>query len=448
MKKGKKVVIVTVVILGIGVGAVFVKNSISNAKTIEEAENIDAIMTDYVTRQDISDYINASGTIESENVVHITTTLDHSKVDALNVDLGDSVKNGDVLCVFSNSEIQSEYNTLKAAIDNTNEMNKNESAINKRNLDKALANKTEQINAANEEYNKAVEARDNAYAEYNRMKSAYDAMEEKDFEQGELLNEKAADLPALDEAVNEAYNNISVVTKSADDEIQQAQDTVNAEKYRMVDTESLTQLEKLEKQLNNCTVTSPMDGIITALNVKTGSIPSTEALMTVSDISNVKVCVNINEDDILKVNEGMKVSITTNATGEKKYNGVISKVVKVAVTGESTDEMQTPQTGYTAEIKITDNDEKLLLGMKAKCRIIIAEKTDVLTVPYDAIISEDEKDYVYVVTEKDGSRIAKKTEVTKGVESGYYTEISGDGIAEDTEIVASAENVEDGDVIE
>ena len=448
MKKGKKVVIVTVVILGIGVGAVFVKNSISNAKTIEEAENIDAIMTDYVTRQDISDYINASGTIESENVVHITTTLDHSKVDALNVDLGDSVKNGDVLCVFSNSEIQSEYNTLKAAIDNTNEMNKNESAINKRNLDKALANKTEQINAANEEYNKAVEARDNAYAEYNRMKSAYDAMEEKDFEQGELLNEKAADLPALDEAVNEAYNNISVVTKSADDEIQQAQDTVNAEKYRMVDTESLTQLEKLEKQLNNCTVTSPMDGIITALNVKTGSIPSTEALMTVSDSSNVKVCVNINEDDILKVNEGMKVSITTNATGEKKYNGVISKVVKVAVTGESTDEMQTPQTGYTAEIKITDNDEKLLLGMKAKCRIIIAEKTDVLTVPYDAIISEDEKDYVYVVTEKDGSRIAKKTEVTKGVESGYYTEISGDGIAEDTEIVASAENVEDGDVIE
>ncbi len=84
------------------------------------------------------------------------------------------------------------------------------------------------------------------------------------------------------------------------------------------------------------------------------------------------------------------------------------------------------------------------MGMTARCSIILEEAKDVFAVPYDAIHeNQDGTNVIYVeempdqdvqereITEESGntqdSNGYKEIEVTKGMESDYYVEISGDG---------------------
>ncbi len=451
MKK-KKVIITVCVIAAVVIGGVIVKKTLftKNASTDMVMED-EYMGTDYVTLQDISNAISVSGKIESTNEVNITSTLSQAKVKTVNVAVGDMVKAGDVLCEFDSASIQAEYDTLKAALDTANAQVANTNAVNQRNLEDAKAQRAEDIEAANLAHNRAIAARDKAYADYNQLKAQMDA--ETELETKAALkaqcDEMAAGLTAYDDAVTEAANNIKSVTRQGDNAVMAAQDIVNAEKYVKADTESLTQLEKLQTQLNNCKVTASIDGVVTALNVKPGSIPTTEAIMTISDTKSLKINVSINESDILKVNENMPVTIKTPATGDRVYNGIVKKVVKVPGSASDMGMMDGGSgTGYSAEISITDNDEKVLIGMTANAKVVLADKTDALTVPYDSVVTEDGKDYIFLVEESGGQRVAKKTEVTKGVEDNYYTEVISDEVSEGMEVVTSAEFVEDGEIIE
>ncbi len=451
MKKKKVIitvcVIAAVVVVGVGAKKIFFTKSDNSQMMVEE----EYMGTDVITLQDISNAISVSGKIESTNEVNITSTLAQAKVKTVNVAVGDTVKAGDVLCEFDSASIQAEYDTLKAALDTASAQVANTNAVNQRNLEDAKAQRAEDIELANLAHNRAVAARDKAYADYNQLKAQMDA--EADPEAKAALkvqyDEAGAGLAAYDDAVTEAANNVKAVTRQGDNAVMAAQDVVNAEKYVKADTESLTQLEKLQTQLNNCKVTAPIDGVVTALNVKTGSIPTTEAIMTISDPKSLKINVSVNESDILKVNENMPVAIKTPATGDKVYNGIVKKVVKVPGSASDTAMMDgSSGAGYGAEIGITDNDEQVLIGMTANAKVVLADKKDALTVPYDSVVSEDGKDYIFLVEESNGQRIAKKTEVTKGVEDNYYTEVISDKISEGMEVVTSAEFVEDGEVIE
>lgn len=424
-----------------------------------------------VERQDIENYISVSGNVEGSNIVKVTSDL-NNKVKELNVEVGSSVKAGDILCIFDSTDLQNEYDTLKASFDKTGEKQQNLHDINQRTLNNAYTDKEDAVAQAQRAINNAVTARDNAYAKYNNLahkkdelynqylsyynaaySGEYDEMAEKQAEvaysqysqteaEYSTLGEQ---LSTYDNAVQDARDAYNRTVKTADQAIQNAKDSIDAEKFDS-DSSTQSQLDKIKEKIDKCTVKATTDGIVTAIDVAEGSFPSASSIMTIEDNSQLRIKVQINESDILNVHEGQKAVITTTATGDKEFIGKVDRVVNIfsgqlsnAITGEASGG------GYSAEITIDDTDNVLLIGMSAKVKIILDEKPNVIAVPYDAIVEEDDGTFsVFIAQGSEGAYTAKKIKVETGMEANYYTEITSSTIKEGDIIITTPALVTDG----
>ena len=138
------------------------------------------------------------------------------------------------------------------------------------------------------------------------------------------------------------------------------------------------------------------------------------------------------EKDILKLQEGMKAIITSDALDDQEINGEIIKVVKVYNASQPTTEQTGQETsgatntgGFSVQIKLDPCD--LISGMSAKAKVVLTDRQNVLAVPYD-LVQQDEnnKDYVLCAEDNgDGTYTAVKKNVTVGDEINYYTEVTG-----------------------
>lgn len=420
-----------------------------------------------IEKQKIINSINVSGNVKGGTVVKITSTV-NSKIKQLNVGMGDYVKEGDVLCVFDSSSLQDEYDSLKKNIEKSDDMNQTSHEINQRNLENAQAEKNATLNQAQRNIDEAINARDKAYEKYdslfrkyneyyNKKENLYsqfqesgDEMTYQDYQQAlqifqsteSELNILEEQLGTYDNAVQTAQDAYDNAERSANTAIQSIQDTINAERYE-VDTDSRSRLEKLEEKIEECTVKAPRDGIITSLNIAEGSIPTTDAIMTIEDNKSLKIDVQIKEADILNIKEGMKAIIKTTASSDEEFYGKVSKVVNIF---NDADPINQKEGGYTAEITVDKGSENLLIGMNAKVQIIIEEKDDVFAVPYDSIVETDDgKNVVYIArSQSDGSYKSEEVNIEKGMESDYYTEIISSDIKEGDLLVVSQKDMHNG----
>ncbi len=399
---------------------------------------------------DVENFISVTGKVEGSNVVKVTSEV-ATKVKTLNVGIGSNVKEGDVLCVFDSSSFQEEYDKLKESSDMANEKSDSMHTKNAKALESAKSDKTEQLKQAQRVIDNAVSAKDRTQT---KCDEAYDAMNEAyDAGNYELYATKKAEYDQYSEAViqsdsaiQDAKDAYAATEKRCNEAITAAQEMIDNEKYDK-DTTIQNQLDKLQESIDKCTVKAPTDGIITALSVAEGSVPTAEAIMTIEDNSKLRINVSINEADILNVAEGQKAVITTSATGEEKFTGKVSRVVNImsgqkenALTGE------TSGGGYSAEITIDEGTTNLLIGMSAKVKIIMDQKDDVLAVPYDSIKENDDGTFsVFVAEKNDKGYKAKEFKVQKGMETNYLTEISSSELKDGDLILTDVSAISDGD---
>lgn len=263
---------------------------------------------------------------------------------------------------------------------------------------------------------------------------------------------------SLKKAINDAQDSYNATKRSTDQAIEATQNTVDMQDYQSGDSNASKQLEDLKKQLENCTIKAEKSGTITSLGIAQGDTPNVGALlMTIENNSKLKITVNIDEKDILKVEEGMKVSITSEATGETEINGIVSKVIKII---SSNGNSQSPEggssgsSGFTAEITI-DEESDLLIGMKAKAKIMLVEKDNCYSVLYDCIMYDDTGNpYVLVAdTNEDNAQVdsvpatVKRVDITLGEESGSYVEVTSDQLNENDLIITTPYDVTEGDTL-
>ncbi|MEE5993040.1 MAG: efflux RND transporter periplasmic adaptor subunit [Oscillospiraceae bacterium] len=477
-KKGIIIAIVVVVLLaGIGVGVTSCMRSVSSSL---ESMSQNALETVEVEKRDISNDINVSGTVESESLIKVTSTVT-AKIKTLKVEIGSEVKKGDILCEFDSSDFQQQYDSLSKTIQNSENLKGNTHRTNERNLqnakndkeatlaqaqraideaignrDRAYQKETDLVNKYNSyvnqkndytnQMNNAMNMGDmDAYSDYYQKQQTADSMMQSIDSQLESLRDTFPSYESAVTSAQEAYRNAE---RAADSTIQSFQDVLDNEQYSS-DSSSQEQLDKLAEQIENCTVKAPRSGIITSLNVAEGSIPTTDALMTIEDKDALKITAQIAESDILKVKEGLPAVIKTTATGDKEFPATVSRVVNIykagsanALTGESSG-------GYSAEITIDEKDSGLLIGMNAKIRIVLDEKKDVLAVPYESIVEEEDGSKHVIIAEKqsDGTYRAKLAKVETGMEGSYYTEVTSTELKEGDRILMSGGDFSDGEIL-
>lgn len=436
-KKKKKVWLI--VILIIAVIALFVVNAVKNMTAqIETAVNL--IEIEPVEKRDLSDSVSLKGTIAGQSKTNVMS-LATAEITAVNVQVGDVVKEGDALVSLDKEDIEKQIAELKTNISNAKALAQNDAEQKQQSLDQNKQDRQDSLETAQkaiddaqgdvDEYKEKV-ARCADYIAYldnnNEDTSAYDVK----------LEGYKSSLEAAEKALEAAKENYETTLKNSDRQVASAQNTVDMQQYQASTTADMKeQLDELQKQLADCTLTAPCGGVVTAVNVAVGDKNTAGATMiTIEDTSVLKVIVNVEEADILKIEEGMPATITTDATGEERLTGKVTRVVRVK--NESSNKNSTDtntSTGYSAEITI-DNTE-LLVGMSAKARIVIKDRGSQLAIPYD-LIQYDENGVAYVLvaeTNGDGTATAVRKNIEVGEEVDYYTEITGGDLKEGDQLI-------------
>lgn len=404
-----------------------------------------------LTTRDLSQSIMATGTVESQNVVEVTTDLT-LKVKELPVSLGDYVEEGDVLCVFDDTQLKEQIATLESQMSTSQKLAAKQTEILNRTLTDA---QTEAAKSNTEAAQKTKDAQSAYDAAVTANTAAEEALKVAQLGGDELAIEMAqenalqaaANVETCKEALSLAKSSQESIATMGEKSIQSAQDAVDTDKISAGSSSELSnQLATLYSQLDKVTVYAEQSGIITSINVSQGSI-ATGTLMRIEDSEHLKVTVSIKEKDILKLTEGMKAIVKADAIPDEDYGGSVTKVVNFS--SMSTNALgTTTSSGYSAEISV-DTGSKLLLGMTAKVEIVIVEGKDGLAVAYDSIATdEDGTTYVYRANPLDnGLYEVERVDVTVGEEGSYYTGISSKELKEGDLILSEPDLLAEGSQI-
>lgn len=413
-KKKKKVLIIVLVIAALL--AVLIGRAVYNmTKTIETAAN--TISVGPVQLRDLSDTISLKGTIAGASSTNVTSKA-LSEITALNVQVGDTVKAGDVLCTLDSVSIKEKLTELEKNISNAQAVNDINSQQTQTAIEQALKDQETQLAAAQ----KAV---DDAQGAFNWAQMQYSA--------GKM---EYAEYHAAKSALDTAKTAYDTAVETTNRAVETARTQAELEKYKESDAKSQETLTNLREQLADCEIKAPCDGVVTSVNVRVGDINAEKTtILTIEDTNSLKLVANVAEADILKIQEGMKASVTADATGEEEITGTVSRVVRAkgqsqAGGGENAAGAASGAAGYSVEITIDNNN--LLIGMAAKAKVMLKEKGNVLAVPYD-LIQYDENGGAFVLVAEpndDGSAVAVKKNIEVGEEVDYYTEVTGGELKE------------------
>ena len=500
-KKKKWIILLIVLILIIAVIGGVVKKMTSQASTASNLVEIEP-----VEKRDLSDSVSLKGTVAGQSKMNVMS-IAAAEITAVNVQVGDIVKEGDPLVSLDQEDIEKQIAELKTSINNADALAANDIKQKQESLSEAKQDQISTLNKASDAISKAqaaydelvkkrdicqadivtrkgqlsstAAAKDVAKTEMDAANNAYQAAQAaatadptnealaaaaKDAgntyaqKQG-AYNQLAADCDTLtalvnnletelatypdalktaQEAIDTAKSSYSDAQTSTDRSVSSAQNSVDMQKYQTsTTTDQKDQLAQLEKQLKDCTLYAPCGGVVTAVNVSVGDKNTAGATMiTIENTSVMKVVVSVEEADILKLQEGMEATVTTDATGDEEIKGTVTRVVRVKNQSSNANGTDTnTATGYSAEITIDNNE--LLVGMSAKAKIVIKNRGIVLAVPYDLIqTDENGKQYVLVAqTNGDGTATAVRKDVTVGEEIDYYTEITGGDLQEGDQLI-------------
>ena len=179
-----------------------------------------------------------------------------------------------------------------------------------------------------------------------------------------------------------------------------------------------SQLEVAKKNLADCRLTAPVSGIIGKKLVGAGetAMPS-QAVVTILDISNVKVKVAIPEAEISGINASTPSTINVEAAQASVSGGRIEKGVQADALTHT----------YDVRISVPNGDRKLLPGMVASVRFIAEGSQSIhgKSLPVTAVQkAADGSLFVWTVA---NDSTAHRTKVSIGAMNGNHVAIT-DGI--------------------
>lgn len=199
-------------------------------------------------------------------------------------------------------------------------------------------------------------------------------------------------------------------------------------------TATQIQIDNLKKNISDCTVTSPMTGVIAQRGVERGGFASQAApAYTVMDLSTIKVEVGVSEQVVNTIAIGDEVQVKMTAASAEPLTGRVSTISPSA-----------GQTGtYTVKIELNNGDGLIKAGMLAEVSFTMEQSEGAFVLPRNAVLTKDGETYVYIM---EGNTV-KKTPVETGIETGETIEITS-GLSEGMEVVTKGQTyVSDGEEV-
>jgi HlyD family secretion protein/macrolide-specific efflux system membrane fusion protein len=194
-----------------------------------------------------------------------------------------------------------------------------------------------------------------------------------------------------------------------------------------------------QANVNDTIIVSPMDGVVigepkTVGTMVTAGVTSPTVIMTVADMSTKQINAKVDETDIGKVKVGQKANFTVDAYTGKTFTATVSNISQTDVSSTwSSSTSTTTVIYYSVTLDIDDPENLLKPAMTARVNINIAEKNDALMIPLSALKTNNDGQYVVVVTPEGktenrnvtvGLYSDDKVEITEGLSEGDKLSIS------------------------
>ena len=233
-----------------------------------------------------------------------------------------------------------------------------------------------------------------------------------------------------------ACTNLEATKKSTKEQLQGLENNLNTAKIGANTALTEETIRQLQVNLADTEIKAPCGGTVTAVYAKVGA-SGAGILFVIEDVEHLVVETTIKEYDLGVIRVGMKVLITSDATGDREIGGTVSKI---APTANKTAQGITDTTGdavFAVEIDVDEAGSGLFIGTEAQLDYIVDAVSDVLTVPYDAVYeNETGADTVLVAEEQsDGRFLISERKVSIGVANDLDVVIEGDGIREGLRVV-------------
>jgi HlyD family secretion protein len=177
--------------------------------------------------------------------------------------------------------------------------------------------------------------------------------------------------------------------------------------------------ELAQVKLNKTTLTSPADGVITAINNEPGeTVLTSTTVVEIQTINTLKITANVPESDATKLTVGMSATITLDAYPTDE--GLSAKVTTIAPAAKIIEGIPT----YETTLTLTSKSDHLKPGLTTNITVHAAQKDNVIAVPRRAVIDKEGEKIIRIIG-NDGH--ASETKVTTGLlgSDGYIEIISG-----------------------
>jgi multidrug efflux pump subunit AcrA (membrane-fusion protein) len=327
-------------------------------------------------------------------------------ISSLPVKVGDRVEGGQLIAKIDSREIERNIETMRVSL-----------RIMKANLEKEKS--LFPVNTDLQHKNIEKREADLRLAErnYGRQKMLHDQNASTDEKLDQSLHELKLAQAELDSAKTEL---IRIRTSHTND--------VQVLENQIMETES--RLQELLVQRSYYDIHAPISGVVTQVAADEGETIvaglQVANLITILQPERLEMWIYVDETDIGKIKEGMKVVYTVDTYPKRKFEGKISRIYLEPETKEGI-------VYYTAVITMTSEDALLLkTDMTTHVRIIREVKENVLSVKNGAVKWDGAESVVYKIT-GDKKNPAERISVKTGVKDENNTEIT-EGLSEGDEV--------------
>ncbi|HCY78055.1 MAG TPA: hypothetical protein DHV28_19280 [Ignavibacteriales bacterium] len=211
---------------------------------------------------------------------------------------------------------------------------------------------------------------------------------------------------------------------------------VSQQSFDAVQTQYEVAKANFDAATSTVEITSPISGLVTALNVNIGDLANPQMPMaTVANIDRMKAKFNVGESDVPSFYVGQPAKIYSEMNTELVQTGKIFQLSKSANLQSRTFEIQAmfPNT----------KDRWFKPGMFCSVTVDMKLKSNTVAIPLSAIVTENNKDGVFLINENK----AYFKNISTGLTDGKHVEVTSGLKVGDKIVTLGTNNLKNGTVV-
>jgi RND family efflux transporter MFP subunit len=390
-----------------------------------------------------------AGTLQPQDSVKVLPLIS-GHVASLNVNVGDDLKAGDVICTLETDTLQAQVDQAQAAYN----------AAYQKLVAEQVGSRPEEITAAqaaltaaqvaldavvsptSDQMTVAAEALENARATLQQAQANYDKVAS---EANIAMSPQALALQAATNDYQSALSAYNLATKPTSGTLAPLQNNVAQAQLKLAETQvaylptdlaeaqatadqAKAALDLAKITLGEATIQAPFDGVVAEVYVSKGDLvgPTTPVVLFLSNSN--QVALDIEESRISQIKIGESAALQVSAYPGSNFAAKVTSIAPMA-------DAKT----HTFQIFVTpeDNTHLLLAGMYADVSLLVAQHQHTLLVPQAAIVQGPQnQNQVYVVRVNNTAQLLTVTvglsdqnnvEILSGLKPGATVVTAGQG---------------------